>query len=498
MTRKTAPLAQALQPLVPTDSSALPDRADALRRFSVETPRPSAMPSFASINPATGTTLNTYRVHTAAQVAAALDLAQAAFTGWRELALSGRAKHLLAIAERLRARQDELALLITSEMGKPIKQALNEIEKCALCCEFYARHATRLLKPERPLGAPKHARVQFDPLGIVLAIMPWNFPFWQAFRAGAPALMAGNTVLLKHAPNVTGCALAIESVFAEAGAPAGLLQTIVVDTPTVEKLIADPRIRAVSLTGSTAAGRRVGAIAGAHLKPCVFELGGSDPYLILEDADLDLAAEVCAHSRLVNTGQSCIGAKRFIVVDSVRAAFEERFVARMAARTVGDPTHETTDVGPLARPDLRDALHKQVTASVRKGARLLLGGAPLDGPGNFYAPTVLTGVATGMPAYHEELFGPVAAIIGVPDVETAITVANDTDYGLGAAVFTSHKRRGAEIVRERLDAGMVFLNNHVRSDITLPFGGTKQSGYGRELGTYGIREFTNIKTVWVK
>jgi succinate-semialdehyde dehydrogenase/glutarate-semialdehyde dehydrogenase len=452
--------------------------------------------SLVSINPATGQRLSIHRAFTSTQIAAALGKAQAAFLGWRELSPAGRAKHLRSVARVLIEQRDELAQLATDEMGKPIAQGRAEVEKCAAVCEFYARHGRAWLADERPSGAPRGTHVTFEPLGVVLAIMPWNFPYWQAFRAAAPALMAGNTVLLKHAANVTACALAIEQVFVEAGIPAGLFQTLLVTSKEIPALIADPRVRGVTLTGSTEAGRSVAAAAGAALKPVVLELGGSDPYLILEDADLDRAAETCAEARLLNSGQSCVCAKRFIVVERVRRAFEKKFVARLAARRVGDPTKNETEVGPVARHDLRDALHAQVTASVKRGARLLLGGKIPKGAGFYYPPTALTDVRKGMPAYDEELFGPVAAIIPVRDEEAAIAVANDTVYGLGAAIFTRDRRRAREII-PRLDAGLVFVNDLVRSDVALPFGGTKQSGYGRELSLDGLRSFMNVKTVWV-
>ena len=315
-------------------------------------------------NPATGRLLKRYREHTPAQIASALATVHSGFLGWRELSLPDRARHLTALAAALRAQKDSLTRLMTAEMGKPLAQSLLEIDKCAACCEFYAKHAARFLKPRRPTGAPKNARVVFEPLGVILAIMPWNYPLWQLFRAAAPTLMAGNTLLLKHASNVSGCALAIERVFADARLPAGLLRTLLVSPKALPPLIADPRVRGVTLTGSTAAGRRVAALAGAALKPCVFELGGSDPYVVLADADLDHAAEVCAQARLVNGGQSCIGAKRFIVVESVLAAFTEKFLARLQTRRVGDPLLADTDIGPLARADLRDELHAQVESSL--------------------------------------------------------------------------------------------------------------------------------------
>ncbi len=452
---------------------------------------------FVSINPATGETLRTYRSHRRSEVGAALAEVHAAQANWRELSLGDRARHVHALAARLRKDRDELAQLIVTEMGKPLAQARSEIEKCANTCDHYARHAAAYLKPDRPLGAPKRARIVHAPLGVVLAIMPWNFPFWQVFRAAAPALMAGNTILLKHATSVPGCALAIEQVFADAGTPTGLLRTVFAETERVPDLIADPRIRVVSLTGSTAAGRKVGALAGAALKPCVFELGGSDPYLVLADADLAHAARTCATARLINGGQSCISAKRIIVVDAVRAEFETLLTAEIARRRVGPPTDPTTDVGPLARADLRTTLHRQVQASVKAGARLLLGGTVPKGPGFYYPCTVLADVRPGMPAYGDELFGPVAAILPARDEAEALAIANDSPYGLGAAVFTRNRRRGLEIATHQLDVGMVCVNDFVRSDPHLPFGGTKASGYGRELGRHGILSFVNPKAVTV-
>ncbi|GAB1489975.1 NAD-dependent succinate-semialdehyde dehydrogenase [Opitutaceae bacterium] len=453
---------------------------------------------FVSINPATARTIRRYRAHTRGQIQEILAHTHAAFLGWRELARSERIKHLHALASQLRRERDSLADLIVTEMGKPLAQARLEIEKCAATCDHYARYGGRSLKPERPPGAPKHAQIVFEPLGVLLAIMPWNYPFWQVFRAAAPALLSGNTMLLKHAPNATGCALAIEEVVRRAGLPSGVLRTVLAETREIPAVIADPRIRAVTLTGSTRAGRAVGALAGAALKPCVFELGGSDPYLVLADADVDKAAAICATARLINGGQSCISAKRMIVVESVRKAFETRLVAEFARRSVGDPTRAETDVGPIARDDLRRNLHRQVTASVRAGAQLLAGGTLPRGPGFFYPLTILSGVRPGMPAHDEELFGPVAAIISVPDTEAAIATANATSFGLGGAVFTRNRRLGETIARERLDVGMAFVNDFVRSDPHLPFGGVKESGYGRELGEFGVRTFVNAKTLWVR
>jgi succinate-semialdehyde dehydrogenase/glutarate-semialdehyde dehydrogenase len=450
--------------------------------------------AFVTIDPATGRRLRSYPEHSAAQVERALKRSEAAFRSWRDRSFAGRAAALRAVAGLLREQSATLAALATQEMGKPRAQAEAEIAKCALGCEFYARRAQGFLREEHPVDAPAGSSVVFEPLGPVLAVMPWNFPFWQVFRAAAPILMAGNTLLLKHAANVSGCALAIADVFAEAGLPAGVFQTLLVATERVTALVADPRVRAVTLTGSTGAGRAVAAAAGAVLKKGVYELGGSDAYLVLADADVAKAAEICAESRLLNSGQSCVCAKRFIVVPSVRRAFEDALVERMGARRVGPPEDPTSDVGPLARADLRDRLQAQVEASVRRGARVRLGGQPLPGPGCYYPPTVLTGVRPGMPAYDEELFGPVAAVIAARDDDHAVAIANGSPYGLGAGVF-SRRRAHARAVARRLEAGAVFINAFVRSEPSLPFGGVKASGYGRELGAYGIREFVSPKTI---
>lgn len=453
---------------------------------------------FVSINPANGQKLRSYRPYSSAAIGAALAEVSETQQHWRHVGLSERAHHVHALATRLREDRDALADLIVSEMGKPLAQARSEIEKCANTCDHYARKARAYLRSERPRGAPAGVKIVHAPLGVVLAIMPWNFPFWQVFRAAAPALMAGNTVLLKHSANVCGCALAIEEVFTRAGVPKGLLRTIIAETDAVPALIADPRIRAVSLTGSTAAGKAVGALAGAALKPCIFELGGSDPYIVLADADLAHAARTCATARLINGGQGCISAKRIIVIESIRADFEQRLVAEVAGRRLGPPLDPETDVGPLARADLRRTLHRQVRESVRAGATLLLGGTLPKGPGFFYPPTVLGNVIPGMPAYHEELFGPVAAVISAHDEAEAMAIANDSPYGLGGAIFTRSRRHGGDLATHVLDVGMTCVNDFVRSDPHLPFGGTKESGYGRELGRHGMLALVNVKTVWVK
>jgi len=448
-----------------------------------------------SINPATGRRMATYRADSRATVERTLAHACAAQPRWAGAGVAERARRLRALGRELRRQCDALAALATAEMGKPIAQARAEVEKSALLCDYYARHGARLLADERPAGAPAGTRVTFEPLGPILAIMPWNFPIWQVVRAAVPTLVAGNTVLLKHASSVPGCARALERVFRAAGLPPGVFQTLLIANEAVPGLIADRRVQGVTLTGSTAAGKKVAALAGAAMKPGVFELGGSDPAIVLEDADLPRAAEICAQARLLNSGQSCVCAKRFIVVRSVLKEFEQHFTARMASRALGDPRDPATAVGPLARADLRDTLYRQVTQSVQRGARLLLGGTPLPGRGFYFPPTVLTNVRAGMPAFDEELFGPVAAIVAVRDAAEAVRVANDSVYGLGAALFTGSAARARQLV-PALQAGSVFVNDFVRSSPELPFGGIKESGYGRELGPWGARAFVNVKTVW--
>ena len=451
-----------------------------------------------SVNPATGETIREYPQADPRQVAAMLDAADRAFAEWRSTGFAERARLMRRAAARLRERQRDDAVLMAAEMGKPVAQGRGEIEKCAWVCDWFAENAEGLLAPEEVKTDASHSFVTFAPLGVVLAVMPWNFPFWQVVRFAAPAFMAGNAGLLKHAGNVSGCALAIEAVFREAGFPEALFKAALVDTSRVAGLVAAPEVRAVTLTGSTGAGRAVAAKAGEVLKKTVLELGGSDPYLVLEDADLEAAAETCVASRLINSGQSCIAAKRFIVVDAVRRRFEDLFVEKMKAKRMGDPMDEQTEVGPLARHDLRDDLHRQVAQSVERGARLLLGGSPPPGKGAYYPPTVLTDVRKGMPAFDEELFGPVAAIVGVPDEAAAVRAANDSPFGLGAAVFTRDTARGERLAATALEAGSCFVNTLVKSDPRLPFGGIKESGYGRELSSFGIREFVNVKSVYVK
>lgn len=451
-----------------------------------------------SINPATDELVAEYSETTAEGATRILRAARAAFGSWRRTTFLERAAALRRAGALLRARKDELARLMAIEMGKPLAQGRAESEKCAWVCDYYAEAAAGFLAPETVATDASRSYAAFEPLGVVLAVMPWNFPLWQVFRFAAPALMAGNAGLLKHASNVCGCALAIERILHDAGIPKDVFRALLVSSGRVASIIEAPEVAAVTLTGSTPAGRAVARAAGAALKKTVLELGGSDPYLVLEDADLELAVESCVASRLINGGQSCIAAKRFIVLEAVRNRFEERFVETMRGRRMGDPLQEDVDLGPQARRDLRDELHGQVERSIARGARVLLGARLPAGKGAFYPPSVLTDVAPGMPAYDQELFGPVAAIIAVPDEGEAVRVANDTPFGLGAAVFTRDLDRGERIAREELAAGSCFVNAFVKSDPRLPFGGIRESGYGRELSRFGIREFVNVKTIYVR
>ncbi len=451
-----------------------------------------------SIDPATGAVIAEYEALSWNMTAGILDAVHRARGPWAEADLEVRASLMRAAAGVLRQEADRLSRLMTREMGKILGEARSEVEKCAWVCEYYAEHAARFLSDEPADEAGPTAFVTYQPLGTILAVMPWNFPLWQVFRFAAPALMAGNVGVLKHASNVPGCALAIEDVFRQAGFPKDVFRTLLVGSEAVSSIVEDPRIAAVTLTGSAPAGRSVAATAGACLKKTVLELGGSDPYLILKDADVATAADACVTSRMINAGQSCIAAKRFIVEEPVAEAFESAVIQAMSRKVTGDPQDPKTDLGPLARLDLRSELHEQVQHSVEAGAACPLGGQLPEGPGAFYPPTVLTNVRNGMPAYGEELFGPVAAIIRVADEDQAVAVANDTEFGLGAAVFTRDPVRGRALARERLVAGACFVNTFVRSDPRLPFGGIRASGYGRELGRHGIHEFVNTKTIWVE
>lgn len=450
-----------------------------------------------AMNPVDGSVIAEYQETSDEEVHQAIATAQELHMEWKRTPFSHRASLMKKAAGILRKRAREFGELMTREMGKPISGGISEAEKCAWVCEYYAENAEEFLADREVETDAGRSFVTFQPIGVVLAVMPWNFPFWQVFRFAAPNLMAGNAGILKHASNVPGCALAIQEVFEEAGFPPGLFRTLLIPGSRVDRVIEDPLVRAVTLTGSTPAGKAVAKKAGEVLKKTVLELGGSDPYVILEDADVEAAAETCAAARLINSGQSCIAAKRFIVVEAVRDAFEEKFLTAIKALKMGDPMEEDTVVGPQARTDLRDDLHDQVVRSIRAGARCVLGGEIPEGSGAFYPPTVLTDVGPGMPAYDEELFGPVAAVIPVKDEAEALKVANDTVFGLGAAVFTRDLEKGSRIAREELEAGACFVNAFVRSDPRLPFGGVKESGYGRELSPFGIQEFVNIKTVWV-
>ncbi len=451
-----------------------------------------------AVNPATGELIMAYDAMPVDKVAAIIKEAHSTFLVWRRTEIAMRETSMRTAAKILRDRSTEYGKLMTEEMGKIVRDGKAEAEKCAWVCEYYADNAKIFLAPEVVSTEATKSFVAFQPLGVILAVMPWNFPFWQVFRFAAPALMAGNAGILKHASNVPGCALAIENVFREAGFPENLFRTLLITGGGVGDVIEHPLVRAVTLTGSTPAGKSVASKSGDMIKKTVLELGGNDPYIILEDADLKLAASACASSRLINTGQSCIAAKRFIVVESVREEFERIFVEHMKAQSFGDPMDPDTNFGPMARHDLRDELHGQVTESIAKGAVCLLGGEIPAGRGAFYPATVLTRVCKGMPAYDDELFGPVAAIIGVKDEQEAIEVANDSIFGLGAAVFTKNLEKGERIAKEELEAGCCFVNSFVKSDPRLPFGGVRESGYGRELSHYGIKEFVNIKTVFVK
>lgn len=449
------------------------------------------------VNPATGETVKSYDAMDDIAAQDAIQNSHAAFLEWRRTDFAERSKRMRAAAQNLRDKSRQYAELMTLEMGKTVKSAEGEVEKCAWVCDFYAEKAEQFLSDDPIETEYRKSFAAFEPIGVVLAVMPWNFPLWQVFRFAAPALMAGNAGVLKHASNVPGSALAIESVFREAGFPEHLFRTLLIGSRQVEAVLENPLVRAATLTGSTPAGKAVARKAGEMLKKTVLELGGSDPYVILADADLDRAVETCVASRLINAGQSCIAAKRFIVVPEIRAEFERKFCELMQQKRMGDPMTDV-DLGPQARADLRDELHQQVSRSIDAGAELLLGGEIPDGPGAFYPPTVLANVRPGQAAYSEELFGPVASIIPAKDEADAIRIANDSVFGLGAAVFTQDLEKGERIAARELDAGCCFVNEHVKSDPRLPFGGVKESGYGRELSSFGIREFVNIKTVVVK
>jgi len=449
-----------------------------------------------AINPATGELIKEYQTYSPAKVKQLIDQTALAWDSWKQTDFGHRRTLMHRAAEVLRENIEEYAALMSLEMGKVISGARAEVEKCAWVCEYYAEHGAAFLADEIVETEASRSFISFESLGLVLAVMPWNFPFWQVFRFAAPTLMAGNAALLKHASNVPGCALAIEDIFRKAGFPAHLFSTLLIPGSAVEAVIKQAHVRAVTLTGSENAGSQVAAIAGRELKKTVLELGGSDPYIVLNDANISVCARTAAQARMINTGQSCIAAKRFIVVEDRLSEFEEMQVRIMSQMVMGDPVDDKTEVGPMARMDLRYELHEQVRSSLAKGARLLLGGDIIDGPGAYYQATVVTDVKPGMKLYHEETFGPVSAIIPVKDTEEAIRVANDSDFGLGASIWTEDVELGEKLAR-RIESGAVFVNGMTVSDPRLPFGGIKRSGYGRELSRFGMREFVNIKSIWV-
>lgn len=448
-----------------------------------------------SINPANGKTLAEYTLHTTEQVHEKIEQVHAAWGQWKQTSHADRALLLKNLAAILRRRSEEFAQLMANEMGKPIQQGRAEVEKCAVCCEYYAAHAEEQLSDQPVKTEASKSFITFQPIGVVLAVMPWNFPFWQVIRFLAPTLAAGNCGVLKHASNVPGCALALEEIVEQAGFPKYVFQTLLINSKMVNDVIDHPYIKAVTLTGSNKAGEEVAKKAGSVVKKCVLELGGSDGYIVLADADLELAATTCANSRLINSGQSCIAAKRFIVEAAVLEKFTELLIEKMRPKRMGNPLLEETEIGPQARAELKDEIHEQVQQSIKKGAVCLLGGQPEPGAHAFYPVTILTNVTPGMPAYDEEVFGPVAAIISAKDEADAIRIANDTIFGLGSAIFTRDTKKGEQIARNELQAGSCFVNSLVQSDPRLPFGGIKSSGFGRELSSYGIHEFVNIKTV---
>jgi succinate-semialdehyde dehydrogenase/glutarate-semialdehyde dehydrogenase len=453
--------------------------------------------AIASINPATGETVRTFDALTESEIENKLALAAKAFQAHRRTSWSDRASKMLRAAEILETEKDKFARIMTLEMGKPLQAARDEAAKCATACRYYAEHAQKALAPEPVATNATSSYIQYQPLGPVLAVMPWNFPFWQVFRFAAPALMAGNVGLLKHASNVPQCALAIEDIFRRAGFANGIFQTLLISAGQVERVLADPRVVAATLTGSEPAGRQVAGSAGREIKKTVLELGGSDPFIVMPSADLDEASGTAVKARTINNGQSCIAAKRFIVAAAIYDEFERRFVAGMKALKIGDPMDESNQIGPLATPQILAELDEQVKRSVAAGARVLTGGKRVPGRGNYYEPTVLVDVKRDSPVYREEMFGPVAMLFRARDIGEAIAIANDSPFGLGSSAWTHDESERARFIDE-IEAGQVFINGMVASDPRLPFGGVKHSGYGRELSYFGIREFVNIKTVWIK
>src|SRR6202045_4466056 len=453
--------------------------------------------AIATINPATGQLLKSFEPLTDSQIEAKLKLAAATFPAFRQLTFADRAKMMNRAADILEGDKEDLGRLMTTEMGKTFRSAVDEAVKCAWACRYYAENAERFLADEDIATNAKRSYVKYQPMGVVLCIMPWNFPFWQVFRFIAPGLMAGNVGLLKHASNVPQCALKIEEILKRAGFPEGAFQTLLIGSDKVDKILDDPRIAAATLTGSEGAGIQVGSGAAKRVKKVVLELGGSDPFIVMPSANFDEAVKIGIKARVINNGQSCIAAKRFIVAEEIADKFEKAFVSTMERLKLGDPFDATTDVGPLATADAVTSLHSDVRKTIDAGAKLLTGGKPVDGKGNYYAPTVLSNIPKNSPAYREELFGPVASIFRVKNADEAIRVANDSRFGLGASAWTNDKSEQERFINE-LEAGKVFINQMVFSDPRVPFGGVKRSGVGRELSTYGIREFTNVKKVWVK
>jgi succinate-semialdehyde dehydrogenase/glutarate-semialdehyde dehydrogenase len=447
-------------------------------------------------NPATGELIKDYPEFTIDQIADIIDRSDRTFKEWRKVDFGERSKLMSAAAQELRDNKQVYAELMTMEMGKIISESNAEVEKCAWVCEYYAEHAEQFLADEQIETDAGKSYVAYDPLGVILAVMPWNFPFWQVFRFAAPALMAGNAALLKHASNVPGCAIAIEGVFKNAGFPADLFKTLLISSDKVEVILKNPKVKAATLTGSEWAGKSVASIAGAEIKKTVLELGGSDPYIVLKDADMDKCIKTGVQARMINSGQSCIAAKRFLVVKSQLAEFESKTTELMSQLKTGDPMNPDINAGPLARPDLVDEIDKQVQESVKQGAKLLCGGKRIPGKGSYYEPTVLSGVKKGMPVFDEETFGPIMAIISVENEDEAIKLANDSQFGLGAALWTSDLKHAESLARQ-IESGAVFINGLVKSDPRMPFGGIKKSGFGRELSQFGIREFVNIKSIWI-
>lgn len=449
-----------------------------------------------SINPATGQVVREYADHTSSEVKKIIEDVHAEWLTWKKTSMEHRSALFRNAAGILLERKETYARLITEEMGKIIRESLSEVEKCANACNYYADHAAELLEDQVIPTDASRSLVTFQPMGVILAVMPWNFPFWQVFRFAVPSLMAGNAAVLKHASNVTGCSLAIEEIFHDAGFPDNLFRSLIIPSAEVGPVVADPRIVAATLTGSESAGSQVASLAGKHIKKTVLELGGSDAFIVLEDADMDKAVKTAITARMINQGQSCIAAKRFIVIESRSYEFETRVKIALGSLRIGDPQDMQTDVGPLARKDIVEEIDKQVKRSVADGARLVLGGQPVTRPGFYYSPTLLADIKKGMPVYSEETFGPVISIISVKDEEEAIAVANDSEFGLGGSVWTENPEHG-EAVARKIETGAVFVNGLTKSDPRLPFGGIKKSGYGRELGESGIREFVNVKTIWI-